>query len=231
MKISIVIPTLNEEEFIGSLLQDLPKKALPENMLEILVVDAHSQDRTVEMAEANGARVILTHKRGRAAQLALGGQHAQGDVLYFLHADTFPPKHFDRFILESVRLGYLAGCFGISFQPSSAFLRFFEKFVRLPWMICRGGDQSLFVTRNLYTAIGGYDARLKIMEDIEIIRRIRKNSSFRILSQKVISSSRKYQDHGAWKLQLLYTWIHLQYWVGISTNRIYMNSKKMVQKN
>ena len=231
MKISVIIPTLNEEKYIGELIQALIRKSDPNRLLEVLVIDGQSTDRTVEVAKLAGAVVYESQQRGRAAQLSLGGERARGDVLYFLHADTQPPKAFDKIIEKAVNQGCLAGCFQVRFEPSTRFLRFFEGFVKLPWMVSRGGDQSLYVTRELYSRIGGFNPTLKIMEDIEIIRRIRRETAFHILSHHVVTSSRKYQRQGAWRLQMLYAWIHLQYWLGVSTDRIYDNSKKWVQKN
>ncbi|UTW61348.1 TIGR04283 family arsenosugar biosynthesis glycosyltransferase [bacterium SCSIO 12741] len=231
MRISVIIPTFNEEENIRKLIPWLEANSSPENLLEIVVVDGGSRDNTVDIAEEVGAQVHRSTKSGRAVQLALGGKKAKGEILYFLHADTFPPPRFDEIILNAVRKQNPAGCFQIQFDPSSWALRLFEAFVRFPWMICRGGDQSLYVTRELYSRIGGFNPGLKIMEDLEIIRQIRRESPFHILSQRVITSSRKYQNKGTWRLQMLYAWVHFQYWTGVPNERIFENSKKWVQKD
>lgn len=231
MGISVIIPTYNEETTIAEVLSVL--KDYRTGVDEIIVVDGSSTDATVSIARSFKVTVLKSDYARRSFQLDLGARVAGGEILYFLHADTLPPKDFIGDIESAVDAGDLAGCFRLKFKPSSSFLRFFEVFVGLPWLVCRGGDQSLFITRELYKSIGGFNVALHIMEDIEIIRRIKKKTHFRILQSRVFTSSRRYIKYGERKLQWAFTLVHLRYWLGMDSKRIklkldnYLNNERI----
>ncbi|NNG08876.1 MAG: glycosyltransferase family 2 protein, partial [Arenibacter sp.] len=139
--VSIVIPVFNEEEIIGSLLQHLQQEAAHKEVMEVLVIDGGSTDATVQIAKTHGATVVHSEK-GKAKQMNVGATHAKGNILYFLHADTFPPANFDSAIISAVEKEEKAGCFRLQFNSPSRFLRFFSWFTRFNIPLCRGGDQS-----------------------------------------------------------------------------------------
>jgi len=127
--ISIVIPVLNEGSTITSLLRHLELNATGK-VLEVLVVDGGSTDDTAEKVQIFATQtteipiqLIPSHKKGRAVQMNLGAQYAQGPFLYFLHADSFPPKDFDALILDEIEKGQRAGCFRMRFDHSHWWLK------------------------------------------------------------------------------------------------------------
>ena len=105
MKISIIIPTYNEAENIGRVLEYLRSNSSEENIREIIVSDGISDDNTLGIARSMGARIVDYENTGRAKQMNAGARIATGDVFYFLHADSYPPKGFDRDILQSIEQG------------------------------------------------------------------------------------------------------------------------------
>tara|TARA_R110002167_G_scaffold42455_3_gene128883 strand:+ start:432 stop:1136 length:705 start_codon:yes stop_codon:yes gene_type:complete len=218
--ISIIIPALNEAACIGQMLRYLKENSSTERIREVLVVDGGSCDATVEIALANGARVIASPK-GRAKQLNLGAKNAQGDVLYFLHADTFPPQDFDSSIEEAIGFGNKVGCFQMKFDSDSRFLRFFAWFTRINIKLCRGGDQSLFITKGLFEKSGGFNEHYVIFEDNEFIGRLYELESFCILPRHVKTSARRYEARGKVVLQYHFGMIHLKNYLGAGPEQLY----------
>lgn len=218
--ISIIIPVLNEEFYIGRLLTYLQENSSAKNIKEILVVDGGSSDATVEIASDYGATVIHAPK-GRAKQLNAGAKRATGNVLYFLHVDTLPPKHFDETILDAVMAGHKVGCFQMKFDSDSRFLGFFAWFTRVNHTLCRGGDQSLFMLKGLFFTVGGYNEAYTVFEDNEFIGRIYKLAPFKILPRYVKTSARRYKRNGVVRLQYHFGMIHLKNYLGAGPEKLY----------
>jgi len=214
MRISIIIPTLNEAERIDGLLRVLREKAR-EEIHEIIVSDGGSTDQTRKIALAAGAEVIECKKTGRAAQLNEGAEAATGDVLYFIHADTLPPEKFDQFIKQALLNGAGAGCFRLRFSGNHPILKFYSWFTRFKTTFVRFGDQTLFVKSELFRKAGGFDESLAVMEDQEIVRRLKKKSRFVLMDKSVVTSSRKYNEHGVFKLQFIFILIFGLYYTGV----------------
>ncbi len=214
--ISVIIPALNEEATIGKLVSFLSSD--PESkqwITEILVVDGGSDDETRNKAKDAGANLINSEP-GRARQMNRGAELASGSILYFLHADTFPPAGFARKIINAIDSGFRAGCFQLAFDTDHPLMRFYGWCTRFDLSWFRFGDQSLFITRDDFEQNGGFDSRLMVMEDNEFIRRIKKHIPFKVLEDRVITSSRKYHEVGVVKLQLLFTSIVILYEIGVS---------------
>ncbi len=224
-KISIIIPVLNEAGFIGTSLYHLKENAKDPEALEVLVVDGGSTDDTVQIATSLGAKV-LPSATGRAKQMNLGAQNATGEILYFVHADTLPPKHYDAYILEAHRQGYTAGCFRMKFDTTNWFLRFFAWLSRINHTLCRGGDQSLFVAKELFEKTGRFNEDYLIYEDSEFIRRLYKTLKFRVLPHYVITSARKYRQKGWLKVQFHFGMIHLKNYLGAGPKDLFQYYKK-----
>jgi len=172
-RISIIIPTLNEANAFEETITRLPQS----EQVEIVVVDGGSSDGTAELARELGIRVLSTAP-SKAEQMNAGAAEARGDVLLFLHADTRLPANFEEKVMAAVsRKGFCAGAFTLGIDSEDWELRFIERvanwrarFFKMPY-----GDQALFVSRDLFLEIGGF-ANFPIMEDFELIRRLKKRA-------------------------------------------------------
>ena len=226
--ISIIIPVFNEATQIGHLLHYLRQNSTG-LVKEIIVVDGGSTDGTCNLLQKNTTINVLSSKKGRAKQMNTGARAAQGEILYFLHADSYPPKHFDRMIVETTRKkGAHAGCFMLKFDTNHWWLRLMGRLTAINHMSCRGGDQSLFVDRTLFWSLGGFNERFIIYEDNDLIRKLYGAAKFNVIKKCLVTSSRKYDQMGVWKLQ----WIYLQiYWkkrMGAGPEQLYQHYKRKI---
>lgn len=216
--ISLIIPTFNEAATIGPLLAYLHAEAAEK--LEVIVADGGSTDATPRLAAEAGARVLACPRKGRAAQLNYGAAHASGVILYFLHADSYPPPGFEADIRRAVAAGAGSGCYRLAFDHPHWFLRFNAWMTRFPVTWFRFGDQSLFVKRELFEQVGGYREDLLVMEDQEMVERLQRAAPFRLLPRAVVTSARKYLDNGVFRLQGIFALIVLLYKAGASQTRL-----------
>ena len=214
--VSIIIPTYNEAADLPALLRHLHQVgAHLEASVEIIVADGQSTDATRALAQAAGARVLACPTKGRAAQLNHGARHAAGSILYFLHADTYPPAGFLDDIRRAVGAGYGCGCYRLAFDTPHWFLRANAWFTRFDMEAVRFGDQSLFVRRTVFEQAGGYREDLIMMEDQEITRRLKQHTRFRIIPTNITTSARKYRKNGVFRLQGVYYLLALLYRLGV----------------
>ncbi|MEI6691092.1 MAG: TIGR04283 family arsenosugar biosynthesis glycosyltransferase [Chlorobium sp.] len=216
--ISIIIPTYNEEAIIAESIQALLKITERSEGIEIIVSDA-SIDSTPKIL-SNFPITVCFSAKGRSKQMNTGARLAHGDILYFLHADTLPPDTFIDTIRSAVADGKKAGCFKMGFDDSNPIMSLYGWFTQFPFMVCRGGDQSLFIDKYLFNDIGEFDESLVVMEDIDIISRIEQRAAFHILDAEVITSARRYHQHGIIRLQLIFGSIHFMYALGVDQDTI-----------
>ncbi|MCS7037038.1 MAG: TIGR04283 family arsenosugar biosynthesis glycosyltransferase [Saprospiraceae bacterium] len=196
MFLSIILPTLNEADNLRRLLPYLRANAQG-YAFEILVADARSTDDTAVVALQEGARLVPCPQRNRAAQMNAGARAAQGDVLYFVHADTLPPPSFAADIEAEIATGTVMGCYRYRFDSPSRLLRINAYFTRFQRLWCQGGDKTFFIRRDVFEAMGGYDERFVVMEEYDFLRKAMKQYPLRILPKDVVVSARKY-DHNSW---------------------------------
>lgn len=197
--ISVIIPTYCESDKIGSLV-DFFKKSKEE--LEVIVSDGGSNDNTVKEASNAGAITVFSSVKGRAAQMNCGAAIAKGDVLYFVHADTLPPASFATDIKKAVNSGYDFGRYQTKFLSDKTILKVNAFFTRFDLFVCYGGDQTLFITADLFKKVGGYKEDMLIMEDYDIVSRAKVYGKYRILNNTVLISARKYEENSWLKVQL-----------------------------
>ena len=231
-KISIIIPILNESKTIVSLLQYLIKNSSSTNISEIIVVDGGSKDESFKLVSdfnlLNDKVILMSSERGRATQMNLGKQKATGTILYFLHADSFPPNGFDQLIINEVKKGNLAGCFKMKFNHHHWWLRLASWLTKFQWRACRGGDQSQYITKELFKEIGGFNENYMIYEDNILINELYKRNQFKVIQKSIVTSARLYERKGIWILQYHFLSIYLKRWMGASAEDIYNYYKKHI---
>ena len=227
MLISVIIPTYQEAPNIARVVEDLRRHDLT-GAVEVLVIDANSPDGTAEVARRAGATVLQSPRPGRAAQMNFGAAQASGDILYFVHADVGIHPGYVAAIQAAVGQGHEAGCYRFRFDSRHPLLRINSYGTRFPGIMSRGGDQTLFITRALFQRLGGFDEHFVIMEDFDIIVRIRRVASFVIIPQDVLVSARKYETNGWLRVQLANLTAFSLFFLKVSPGRIARTYKAML---
>ena len=227
MLLSVIIPTFNEAANIGRLVAEL-RRCAAAGAVEILVIDAHSPDGTADLARQAGATVLLAPRPGRAAQLNFGAAQARGEVLYFVHADVGINPDYVTDIAAALAQGHAAGCYRFRFDSPKPLLRINSYGTRFEGIMSRGGDQTLFVTRALFEQLGGFDEQFVIMEDFDIIQRIRRVASFVIIPKEVRVSARKYETNGWLRVQLANLTAFALYFLRVPPPRIARTYKALL---
>ena len=233
MKFSIIIPTFNEEECIKELLPHLSKIGSGFDY-EIIVSDGGSTDKTLEIASSHGATVINSPKKRRSAQMNEGARQATGDVLYFLHADTFPPVDLFQSISRTIKDGYSAGAFCVRFEglDGKHFLFTLTSYIaRLRMRVLWFGDQSLFVLKRVFDEIGGYNTNLLIFEDSLFVKEIRRRYKVLFIKNCIITSVRKFNKNGPMRLRLIYALLIILYSLSFSHRILLSVYKSLIRQN
>ncbi len=225
--ISIIIPVYNEAANILKLLEHL-RKVSAGNILEIITVDGGSSDGTAEILRAEKDVHFITSQKGRACQMNAGAAIAKAPILYFLHADSYPPLHFDALILKEIENGNKAGCFKMKFDKDHWWLNTVGHLTRINHRYCRGGDQSLFIEKNLFDEVQGFDESFKVYEDNDLIGKLYANKQFTVIQEWLITSARLYERIGIWKLQFLYLRIYWKKFCGAKPEELYRVYKSRV---
>lgn len=218
MRLSVVVPALNEARLIEACLQSVRAQDAPGVEVELVVVDGGSHDGTPALA-APFARVI-TAPRGRASQMNAGARVTGGDVLLFLHGDT---RLADgalaalRAALEDPAV--VGGTFTLRFEPATPLLRFFAWLTRFTWRPFRYGDQGIFVRRAAFDALGGY-APVPIMEDVDFLSRLARHGRLVLVPRPVTTSGRRFARLGVVRQQSLNAALVVAYTLGVSPHRL-----------
>lgn len=198
MALSVVIPALDEGGHIEAALASASAPGV-----EVLVVDGGSRDDTVARARRAGARVLSTTP-GRARQLDVGARAATGEVLLFLHADTVLPQGFEAAVFRSLEDPAVSGgAFRFRFDRRSLPLRIVEWGARLRVALFRlpYGDQALFLRRSVLESLGGVP-QVPIMEDLDLVRAMRRAGRLALLPLPAVTSCRRYEAGGVLRTML-----------------------------
>ncbi len=228
--ISIIIPTFNEGDVIKSNIQKIKAADVQNLVTEIIVSDGGSTDATLQQAQMEGAIVLNSPQKGRAAQMNYGAAAATGAVLFFLHADTLPPHDFSGQIVKAQQQGFASGCFRLRFDLDHWFLDLNSWATRFNVNNFRFGDQGLFIDKTIFDQSGKFLADHIVMEDQEFIKRIKKTNSFIVLKSSVTTSARKYIVNGVYKTQAVFFLIYFMYYLGFSQARMISTYKKLLRQ-
>ncbi len=232
--ISIIIPTYNEVGNISHLISAIRTSTIGVEY-EIIVADGGSTDGTLQEVLLSKAKLVKSSVKGRGAQLNYGAKSASGEILFFLHADSQPPINLLHHIQNAVEEGYDAGCFRLKFDSSNWFLRANAWLTRFNIDAVRFGDQGLFVTRELFEKTGGYRNDMVVLEDQEMVKRLRRfGARFKVIPDYITTSARKYIDNGPVKLQFAFLLVWINHQRGKSQKelvRIYKNRIKDTRIN
>lgn len=220
-RFSIIIPVLHETKIINTLLDSVEHLETNEPF-EIIVVDGSPTHDTLQVITKKNIRKYSC-PQGRGRQMNLGAAHATGDILVFLHADTFLPQNALRLINTTLQHEQVvAGAFTLRIQSSSLFLRMITAYSNLRSQFTRApyGDQVIFMKKSYFKAIGGYKD-IPLMEDVELMRRIKKNKGQIIIRpEPVFTSDRRWHQEGFFYTLLRDNIIITLYWCGVPAEKL-----------
>ena len=220
MRLSIIIPILNEATRIPQLFEEL--KQFRKRNCEIIIVDGGSTDNSVEIAENTGFRVEKT-TRGRAHQMNIGAEKASGSALLFLHADTQLPDAADSLIRKifSDKPSSCWGYFQVHIDGHSKVLYIVGFMMNLRSYLTNiiTGDQVIFVKKKAFLKAGCFPEQL-LMEDVELSKKLCRLSRPSCINYPVITSGRRWELYGVWKTIFLMWRLRWDYWRGIPANKL-----------
>ncbi len=198
MKISVIIPALNEA---GGILSCLDSVKTQQDEFELIVADGGSTDGTVEVVLPH-ARVIHS-RQGRAIQMNSGARHASGDVFLFLHADScLPPGGFPLLERALADPRIVGGTFMLRFNSPRLLLRLIAFFTRFKFRYFHYGDQGIFVRRPVFEQLSGF-SEISFMEDVDFLQRLHRTGRVTLLKQPITTSARRFLERGVLRQQLI----------------------------
>ena len=216
--VSVIIPVLRDADLLAALLEKLH----PSTQVEVIVANGDAGDPALEpVRRAWPAVRWVDGPPGRARQMNAGAERATGQWLLFLHADArLGDGWFDE-IGRAAKDGAVGGCFRLEIDSPRWEARLIERGVR--WRVwslgLAYGDQGLFIPGDLFRAIGGYRA-IPVMEDADLVRRMRRRGRLRYSLVGVSVSARRWERDGWMRRTVLNLWILLLYLAGRSPDRL-----------
>ncbi|MEO1054280.1 MAG: TIGR04283 family arsenosugar biosynthesis glycosyltransferase [Bacteroidota bacterium] len=233
--VSIIIPTYNEEDYLPRTLARLEQ--LNPSPYEIIVVDGQSEDSTVSIVNASGAKLISTDKRSRAHQMNLGARSASGDIVCFLHADTLVPKDLINVVSQTLEDQNIALAGFISIMKGEKRTQWFTSFhnyiktyyaplLYRPYKcLFKGlrllfGDQVIFGRRVDFDRVGGFDDDMEIMEEADLCLKMNKLGRIKQIKRTVKSSDRRVAKWGFIKANTIYIYISLMWAFGVPSRQL-----------
>src|SRR5262249_23251964 len=203
MRLSIIIPTLNEAHHLSATVAEARRQAVLASH-EIIVADCGSTDGPAQLAAALGTHVVQERPAlsSRAAALNRGARAATGDVLLALDADTLPPHGYDRFIRQALRdPNVVGGAFEFALDGPQLGLRLVELVNRIRYRLwpLYYGDQGMFVRVAVFRRVGGYPER-GILEASDFCRRVRRAGRLVLLPRYMKTSARRFVEGGIYRV-------------------------------
>ena len=231
--LSIIIPVYNEQANLIQRLSFLNEQA-NKFPIEILVCNSPaSVDNSQNICNKYDKVTYLACKtKGRAHQMNYGASKAKGNVFLFLHADVILPDDFYFQIQKALKIGYKFGFFAYQFDKKTRLLNFNSKFTIKDGLFAGGGDQCHFFTKETFTNLGGYNEEFCIMEDFEMVDRIRKQKiPYTIIQSKAIVSARKYEQNSWLKVNLINGYVFLKYKLGVHPIKLRKTYKSLLRES
>ena len=216
MLISVIIPTLNEESCLKETLEAVGRD------VEVIVVDGESCDSTVKIAKGFTDKIIMSEK-GRGLQMDRGAEEAGGDIFLFLHADTILPEGWKDYLEGALKDDdkVIGGGFSLKIDSKGFSFRMIEAVanMRAKYLGLIYGDQAIFVRKDAFFSAGGFNG-LPLMEDVDLIRRLRESGRVMLLDAEVSTSPRQWKKRGVLKTTLRNLFFLSLYYAGVSPERL-----------
>ncbi|MFY0594667.1 TIGR04283 family arsenosugar biosynthesis glycosyltransferase [Roseivirga sp.] len=231
--VSIIIPTYNEASCIEAVLHHIDQ--LEPAPHEIIIVDGGSSDNTKHLIAAHQFRLIDSPKLGRAAQMDLGAKKASGEILCFLHADTYPPLDLVNIVQETlsdevVLAGFRSIMQGSCNQRMTSFHNrvktYYAPFIYNPYRASfKGlrllfGDQLMFCKKEDYTRSGGFNTEMEIMEEADLCIKMNRIGRIKQIDHKVYSSDRRVAKWGVLKSNIIFITIATLWALGVPNKKL-----------
>ncbi len=218
MKLSIIVPVLNEAQALPLLLERL----LPmlRHGCEVIIADGGSDDGSAEIAQCAGFTLVRA-AHGRARQMNAGAARASGAMLLFLHADTQLPDGAGALVAQALSGSQHWGRFDVCIAGRPFMLQVVGRMMNLRSRLTgiATGDQAMFVTRAAFDTVGGFPDQ-PLMEDVELSKRLRAISRPVCITRCVTTSGRRWETHGVWRTILLMWRLRWQYWRGVPASQL-----------
>ncbi len=214
----IVMPVLDEAESLALRLRELQR--FRQRGARLVVVDGGSEDDTLAVARAHADLAFLA-PRGRAAQMNAGAAACPADVLLFLHADTALPENADALVRRATLGPFAWGRFDVRIDSARPLMRVVEALMNLRSRRTgiATGDQAMFVRHDLFCSVGGYP-EIALMEDIALSRLLKRHGSPACLTDRVVTSARRWEQHGTWRTILLMWRLRAAFFLGADPTRL-----------
>lgn len=221
IKFSIIVPVFHEGERINHLLGCLNRLDSEKN-LEIIVVDGVQEKDTLKAIQSNHV-IKISSKQGRAKQMNAGASVANGEILIFLHADTeLPGQALKKIHSLMGQKAYVGGAFDLGIKSDKFIFKIVSTLASLRSRLSRipFGDQAIFIRREYFNQMGGFK-EMPLMEDVELMRRIKKSGNkIRIFYDRVMTSPRRWEKEGVMYCTLRNWTLQALYFLGMSPDRL-----------
>jgi rSAM/selenodomain-associated transferase 2 len=221
IKFSVIVPVFHEGEKINERIEHLHHLDLEKN-LEIIVVDGSPQKDTLGTIHHNHV-IKISSEKGRSKQMNIGASAARGEILIFLHADTeLPIQGLKKIKTLLERKEFVGGAFDLGIRSDKFVFRVIEVLASLRSRLNKipFGDQAIFIRRDYFNAMGGYK-EIPLMEDVELMRRIKKSGHrIWILHDRVMTSPRRWEKEGVFYCTLRNLTLQTLYFLGVSPDKL-----------
>lgn len=220
--ITVIVPCINEVQQMPALLRVLREAGSRfDGSWELLLVDGGSSDGMEAFCEAQPDVQFISSKPSRAIQMNLGARHAKGDVLYFVHADTRPPIDCFNGVWNAFQAGAKIGGYSFEMDSQRTMLAFNSYMTKFNVIATRGGDQTIFVSSELFQRLSGFSESMKIMEEYDLLKRAKQQGvPYHLMKGQTIVSARKYEGRSWFQVQLANTVAMFMWRLGFDSEKI-----------